>query len=151
MALLQVAKLHGLELLPRLDDIPELKKILTPGVLIILKERYEIPEKKIYTSDDVKEYLERYRILYTQYECDFGETYDYIIFEKYRNKLRTKDFVNLVKSETSNCDGCVCVLIIPLRINKSPFSKEERELLIQREENKKTDFLNGLISIFKNT
>ncbi len=60
MNFLDVAKNYGIESLPDLDDIEELKEILTLGVLIKLKEKYKILEKEEYSKNELWEYARKY-------------------------------------------------------------------------------------------
>ena len=138
MDLLQVARLHGLEPMPKLDDIPELKQVFTPGVLIILKEKYEIPNQKIYTRTEYQMYSKRFQILYLE---------QYVFDEEYI-LIRREDDVKMYKMRDGEFSSTNVISwstrfgkIIPLRINSKPLNEKERELAILYVEQKKVNFL----------
>ena len=132
---------------PKLDDIPELKTILTPGVLILLKEKYEIWNNKgFYSVGEFFVLLKKYRYIYVyrlgngmkNEEIYIKDKIDTIIkceFEDNRmiTFLRSMPAFPLHKVYANK--------IIPLRINSTPFNQKEKELAVKYMEQQCNAFL----------
>ena len=127
MNILEVAQLCGLESYPKLDDIPELKGVLTLGVLIKLKEKYEIPEKEDYSDIEFSEYIKRYRFFYVKFLYSI-ESYEFIIKDGKFYELRNN------KLSPSRRGQIICQtipLIIPLFHTIYPISEEDMKIAMK--------------------
>ena len=146
---LEIMKLYGLEPMPKLDDIPELKRILTLGVLIRLKEKYEVPFGKKYTLSEIEAF--KYKIVYAEKEMQkyilvFGKSlYSY-------SNCRSGLYQIYLPDLTYTLDHSYCYWsdydvmkmneynIIPLISNKEPFSDKQKKLIIGAVEDRRDSY-----------
>ena len=120
MNLLDVAKNYGIELLPDLNDIEELKDILTTNVLYMIREKYEekykILEKEEYSKNELIEYARKYGQVCVRFwfvsskyyqTCICDGSFFYIQnFEKlYMNYYWPAKYVKIVKITPLLCTG----------------------------------------------
>ena len=144
---LERMKLYGLEPMPRLDDIPELKRILTPGVLIRLKEKYEVPFGKKYKLNDIA--LSKYKVVYAEnklqnYKCIFVfNSRPYIgVYQIYlRDLAYTFNSTHCYWGDDCHITKINEYNIIPLIVNKKPLSDKEKELIIRDVEKRRDSYL----------
>ncbi len=128
MNLLDVAKNYGIELLPDLNDIEELKDILTTNVLYMIREKYEekyekqykIPEKEEYSKQELFEYAEKYGQVHVRIWFIENKYHESFIFSRFFYRKKHGNFGKIYKTQFWPSERFKILKITPLLYTGMP-------------------------------